>query len=88
MNLVQSALRRSLTVQVPIVNVGLAPMLALRRMPSDISPTLGIPTIYVAQQYGGMDSAVQREVDAAGIMTLSTAIGHPSDLSAKAVFAW
>ncbi len=26
-------------------------------MPRDIFPTLGIPTIYVAQPYGGMDPA-------------------------------
>ena len=31
--------------------------LALKQMPRDIFPTLGIPTIYVAQPYGGMDPA-------------------------------
>src|SRR3974377_721388 len=31
--------------------------LALTRMPRDLFPTLGIPTIYVAQPYGGMDPA-------------------------------
>jgi multidrug efflux pump subunit AcrB len=57
MNLVQAALRRPLTVVVAVVAVGLGSVLALRQMPRDIFPTLGIPTIYVAQPYGGMDPA-------------------------------
>jgi multidrug efflux pump subunit AcrB len=57
MSLVQFALRRPLTVVVLIVSVLLGAMLALFRMPRDIFPTLGIPTIYVAQPYGGMDPA-------------------------------
>src|SRR5881392_3642428 len=31
--------------------------MALLKMPRDIFPTLGIPTIYVAQPFGGMDPA-------------------------------
>jgi multidrug efflux pump subunit AcrB len=57
MNLVQFALRRPLTVVVLVVSVLLASVLAMFRMPRDIFPTLGIPTIYVAQPYGGMDPA-------------------------------
>ena len=57
MNLVQSALRRPLTVVVLILGVILGASLALKQMPRDIFPTLGIPTIYVAQPYGGMDPA-------------------------------
>src|SRR3954471_1482608 len=57
MNLVQSALRRPLTVLVCVVAIGLGSFLALREMPRDIFPTLGIPTIYVAQPFGGMDPA-------------------------------
>jgi multidrug efflux pump subunit AcrB len=57
MNLVQPALRRPLTVVVVVVAVALGSLLALRQMPRDIFPTLGIPTIYVAQPYGGMDPA-------------------------------
>ena len=30
---------------------------AIRQMPRDIFPSLGIPTIYVAQPYGGIDPA-------------------------------
>src|SRR5262249_24876183 len=51
------ALRRPFTVVVLIIGVLLGAGLALERMPRDIFPTLGIPTIYVAQPYGGMDPA-------------------------------
>src|ERR671925_1131806 len=57
MNLVQPAIRRPLTIVVAVIAVALASGLALRQMPRDIFPTLGIPTIYVAQPYGGMDPA-------------------------------
>lgn len=57
MNLVQPSLRRPLTIIVLILGVILGALLALKRMPRDIFPTLGIPTIYVAQPYGGMDPA-------------------------------
>ncbi len=46
-----------MTVIVLVVAVLLAAALALQRMPRDIFPPLGIPTIYVAQPYGGMDPA-------------------------------
>lgn len=57
MTLVHVALRRPLTIVVGIVAVTLAALFALVQMPRDIFPTLGIPTIYVAQPYGGMDPA-------------------------------
>ena len=57
MNLVQSALRRPLTVVVLIIGIVLGALVSLKEMPRDIFPTLGIPTIYVAQPYGGMDPA-------------------------------
>src|ERR1017187_3597560 len=57
MNLVASALRRPITVIVLVIAVVLGAGLAGRRMARDIFPTLGIPTIYVAQPYGGMDPA-------------------------------
>src|SRR6267378_856444 len=56
-NLVQPALRRPLTIVVVVVALALGSALALRQMPRDIFPTLGIPTIYVAQPFGGMDPA-------------------------------
>src|SRR5882724_7292867 len=57
MNLVHSAMRRPFTVLVVIVAVALGAGLALRQMTRDIFPSLGIPTIYVAQPFGGMDPA-------------------------------
>jgi multidrug efflux pump subunit AcrB len=57
MNLVQTSLRRPLTIMVLIIGILLGALLALKQMPRDIFPTLGIPTIYVAQPYGGMDPA-------------------------------
>jgi multidrug efflux pump subunit AcrB len=57
MNFVRAALRRPFTVLVLVIAVVLGASLALQRMPRDIFPTLGIPTIYVAQPYGGMDPA-------------------------------
>jgi multidrug efflux pump subunit AcrB len=57
MNLPQAALRRPFTVLVAAMAVALASGLAWRRMPKDIFPALNLPTIYVAQAYGGMDPA-------------------------------
>ncbi len=57
MNLLQLALRRPLAVVVLAVAVALAAGLAIQRMSRDIFPPLGVPTIYVAQPFGGMDPA-------------------------------
>ncbi|MEY4686767.1 MAG: Swarming motility protein SwrC [Verrucomicrobiota bacterium] len=57
MNFLQGALRRPFTVVVAVIAVVLAAFLAIQRMSRDIFPPLGIPTIYVAQPYGGMDPA-------------------------------
>ncbi|MCX7010769.1 MAG: efflux RND transporter permease subunit [Kiritimatiellaeota bacterium] len=57
MNLVQAALRRPLTMLVVVVAIMLGAARALRQMARDIFPPLGIPTIYVAQPFGGMDPA-------------------------------
>jgi len=56
-NLAESALRRPVTVVVAVTGILLAAVLALLQMPRDIFPSLGTPTIYVAQPYGGMDPA-------------------------------
>src|SRR3989440_10032007 len=55
--LVSSALRRPVTVLVGIVAMALMGAMAITRMPRDVFPDLGVPTIYVAQPYGGMDPA-------------------------------
>src|SRR5690349_8321532 len=57
MNIVSPSMRRPITVLVLVLSLALASLLALRNMPRDIFPTLGIPTIYVAQPFGGMDPA-------------------------------
>src|SRR5258708_5945316 len=57
MNVVRLALRRPLTVVVLILGMVIGAILALDQMPRDILPPLGIPTIYVAQPFGGMDPA-------------------------------
>src|SRR5690348_10878669 len=53
----RAALRRPITIVVAMVAVVLAGFMALRQIPRDLLPNLGIPTIYVAQPYGGMDPA-------------------------------
>lgn len=55
MNLARLSLRRPMTAIVLVLAVALGACIALTRMTRDIFPPLGIPTIYVAQPYGGMD---------------------------------
>jgi multidrug efflux pump subunit AcrB len=57
MTLPRAALRRPITVVVAMIAVVLAGVMASRQMPRDILPNLGVPIIYVAQPYGGMDPA-------------------------------
>src|SRR5436309_7800792 len=57
MNLVSFALRRPISLLMMVVAVALAGFLALDRMSRDIFPDLGVPVLYVAQPYGGMDPA-------------------------------
>lgn len=57
MNLVAAAMRRPITVLVAIVALALGAWMAVQRMRVDILPELGVPVIYVAQPYGGMDPA-------------------------------
>src|SRR6266480_4977849 len=57
MNLVRFALRHPISVLVLVLASALVGGLALARMPRDVFPDLGVPTLYVAQPYGGMDPA-------------------------------
>ena len=57
MNLVHFALRRPYTVLVLVLGIIVGAVLGIRSMARDIFPPLGVPTIYVAQPYGGMDPA-------------------------------
>ena len=57
MNLVSFALRRPISLLIAVVAAALAGFLALDRMSRDIFPDLGVPVLYVAQPYGGLDPA-------------------------------
>src|ERR1700739_1908153 len=57
MNLVSFALGRPLLLLIGIVATALMGFLALDRMARDIFPDLGVPVVYVAQPYGGLDPA-------------------------------
>jgi multidrug efflux pump subunit AcrB len=50
-------LRRPISLVIAVVAVALAGFLALDRMPRDLFPDLGVPVLYVAQPYGGLDPA-------------------------------
>src|SRR5512142_2144630 len=52
--LVRWALRRPLTVLVLAIAIIAGAVLAIRRAPVDIFPSLGVPVVYVVQPYGGM----------------------------------
>jgi multidrug efflux pump subunit AcrB len=54
MNLLQGALRKPVTVVVAVLAIVFFSVLTIRNMKVDIFPTLGLPTIYVAQPYGGL----------------------------------
>src|SRR5437879_4452347 len=51
------ALRRPISLLTMVVAVALVGFLAVDRMSRDIFPDLGVPVLYVAQPYGGMDPA-------------------------------
>lgn len=55
MSLPRFALRHPWTVIVIVVAILLGAWQAKEKMARDVFPSLGIPTIYVAQPYGGMD---------------------------------
>jgi hypothetical protein len=57
MNLVSFALRRPISLLTMVIAVALVGFLAVDRMARDIFPDLGVPVLYVAQPYGGMDPA-------------------------------
>jgi multidrug efflux pump subunit AcrB len=54
MNLVASALRKPITIVVAVMAIAYFSYLSIRNMQIDIFPNLGLPTIYVAQPYGGL----------------------------------
>src|SRR5271170_6842484 len=57
MNVIDFALNRPKTVMVAMVAIALGSVFAASRMRTDVFPELNMPIIYVAQAYGGLDSA-------------------------------
>lgn len=55
--LINTAMRRPITIVVAVLAIVLAAALSVRQMKADVFPELGAPAIYVAQPYGGMDAA-------------------------------
>lgn len=53
--MISAALRNPITVMVGIAGILIFSFLALFSIPVDIFPKLNLPTIYIAQPYGGMD---------------------------------
>src|ERR1700755_32700 len=53
MNLITTALRKPITIIVVVAGLTLFGTAALRQMNIDIFPNLNLPSIYVAQPYGG-----------------------------------
>jgi multidrug efflux pump subunit AcrB len=54
MDLIKASLRKPVSVMVIILAIGVFSYISVTNMPIDIFPKLGIPTIYVAQPYGGL----------------------------------
>jgi len=54
MNLLKSALQKPVTVVVAILSIIFFSFMSIKKMKIDIFPPLGLPTIYVAQPYGGL----------------------------------
>lgn len=55
MSLLSFSLRRPVTIIVLVIALVLCGWMAVTKMARDIFPPLNVPTIYVAQPYGGMD---------------------------------
>lgn len=55
--IVVSALRHPITIFVIILGILFSASIAIRKMAIDIFPVLGMPVVYVAQPYGGLDPA-------------------------------
>jgi multidrug efflux pump subunit AcrB len=50
-------MRRPISVCVLVAAFALTAFMAVEEMPRDILPNLGVPVLYVAQSYGGMDAS-------------------------------
>src|SRR5258705_10200518 len=54
LRLIHFALRKPVFITVTILGIVFFSILAIRKLPIDIFPKMGTPTIYVAQTYGGL----------------------------------
>ena len=54
MKLITSALRHPVTILVGVLAIVFFSYLSIRQSKIDIFPRLGLPTVYVAQPYGGL----------------------------------
>lgn len=54
MNLLKGALRKPVTIIVAILAIVFFSYISIKKMRIDIFPQLGLPTVYVAQPYGGL----------------------------------
>lgn len=54
MNIIKGALQKPITVIVSIIAIGFFSIMAIKNMRIDIFPKMGLPTIYIAQPYGGL----------------------------------
>jgi multidrug efflux pump subunit AcrB len=54
MNLIKGALQKPVAVTVAVIAILFFSVLAIKNMKIDIFPKMGLPTIYIAQPYGGL----------------------------------
>ena len=54
LKLIQQSLRKPITVMVSMIAIVFFSVISIRKMPIDIFPNLSLPTVYVAQPYGGL----------------------------------
>ena len=78
--LVTTALRRPITVLVLVIAAMLTGLLAIERMPRDVFPNLGVPVLYVAQPYGGLDPT-QMEGSSSTTSSTSSSTSPASSMS-------
>jgi CzcA family heavy metal efflux pump len=54
MNIIKGALQKPVTIIVAVLAIAFFSVMAINKMKIDIFPKMGLPTIYVAQPYGGL----------------------------------
>ena len=54
MNIIKGALQKPVTIIIAVLGIAFFSVMSINRMKIDIFPKMGLPTIYVAQPYGGL----------------------------------